>query len=88
MFQPSAYSYSPAPIAVARSNRTVTAQEAHKAVAVLGVVVALATVNTFVVTPYLVKLVYPDWTYGKRFAVGMVTSSVVGSLARMSKAAL
>jgi hypothetical protein len=45
-------------------------------------VLGVGIFSSFVLTPYFVKLVYPEWSYGKRFVVGSLTMSVLGLASR------
>ena len=44
----------------------------------LPIIIGLLAVPTFVIVPFMVKQVKPEWSYGKRVVVGIGTTTVLG----------
>ena len=69
------HSHTNKPLVVAKDNNAA-------AFIPVGLVLGVGIFSSFVLTPYFVKLVYPEWSYGKRFVVGSLTMSVLGLASR------
>lgn len=48
-------------------------------------VIAALTIPTFVIVPFMVKQVKPEWSYGKRVVVGVGATTVLGLTRQLIK---
>lgn len=55
--------------------------------AVLGLIIGVAAIPTFLITPWIVKQFKPEWSYGKRLATGVVVTFGVSSVIAVARAA-
>ena len=53
----------------------------------VGLVVGAIALPTFVIGPWIVKAVKPEWSYGRRLAASFAFSTVIGALVRIARAA-
>jgi hypothetical protein len=54
---------------------------------VMGTVLAIAAIPTFIVGPFMVKAFKPEWSYGRRLATSLAFSTVVGASVSLLRAA-
>ncbi len=50
------------------------------------VVLGVVLLPTFVVGPFVVKAIKPEWSYGRRLGASIAFSMVVGALTRIARA--
>lgn len=50
------------------------------------VVLGVVLLPTFVVGPFVVKAIKPEWSYGRRLGASLAFSMVVGALTRIARA--
>jgi len=75
------------PVPMKKNYGAMDAAKAALAAGGVGLVVGAIAVPTFVVGPWIVKSVKPEWSYGRRLAASFAFSTVVGALVRIARAA-
>jgi hypothetical protein len=75
------------PVPVKKNYGALDAAKAALAAGGVGLVVGAIAIPTFVVGPWIVKSVKPEWSYGRRLAASFAFSTVVGALVRIARAA-
>ena len=51
----------------------------------VGLIFALALVPTFVVAPWIVKAIKPEWSYGRRLGASLAFGFVAGTLVSVAR---